>query len=103
MLSLDGVANDGASGEGDNVDTENLTGGTGVDELVGDAGANHIVARDAAADVVSCGGGTDTALTDARDMTNANCETVSNPLPTVSVDDVSLAEGGSGATSSPSR
>ena len=98
VLSLDGLANDGALGEGDNVDAENLTGGAGVDELVGNGSANHIVARDAAADVVNCGAGADTALTDGRDTTNANCETVSNPLPEISVSDVALAEGGTGTT-----
>ena len=39
-LSLDGLANDGAAGEGDNLDVESLIGGSGSDRLVGSAGAN---------------------------------------------------------------
>jgi serralysin len=39
--SLDGVANDGQTGERDNVlNSENLIGGNGNDTLVGNAGAN---------------------------------------------------------------
>jgi Ca2+-binding RTX toxin-like protein len=42
FVSLDGVANDGEAGEGDNVgvDVENVRGGTRGDTLIGSAGAN---------------------------------------------------------------
>jgi Ca2+-binding RTX toxin-like protein len=40
VVKLDGQANDGESGEGDNVDTENATGGSGDDDLEGNAQDN---------------------------------------------------------------
>ncbi|HEX6581112.1 MAG TPA: calcium-binding protein [Actinomycetota bacterium] len=43
IVSLDGVANDGAVGENDNVDTENVTTANGNDTVLGDANANRIV------------------------------------------------------------
>lgn len=44
MISLDGLANDGAPGEGDNFasDLEHLVGGAGPDTIVGDEAANQI-------------------------------------------------------------
>jgi len=44
-VTLDGVANDGQAGEGDNVgvDVENVTGGMGDDTLVGNAAANTLI------------------------------------------------------------
>ncbi|HEX8914414.1 MAG TPA: hypothetical protein VF796_18850 [Humisphaera sp.] len=53
-VSLDGVPNDGAAGEGDDVETdvENVTGGSGDDTLAGDDDAN----------VLSGGAGADTLL-----------------------------------------
>ena len=43
FVSLDGAANDGAVGENDDVDTENVTTADGNDTVVGDANANRIV------------------------------------------------------------
>lgn len=89
-LSLDGVANDGESGEGDNIfsDVENITGGYGDDTIFGNANANtlkggegrdsiqgnggadklygqggndFLFARDGVIDVVDGGAGTDKA------------------------------------------
>lgn len=44
-VSLDGVADDGAPGEGDNArpDVENIGGGAGDDVLVGSSASNHLV------------------------------------------------------------
>src|SRR5204862_7926535 len=59
--SLDGVANDGAAGEGENVpaDVENLRGGSAGDHLAGDAGA-HECDGGAGTDTFVSGGGNDT-------------------------------------------
>jgi serralysin len=59
-VSLDGVANDGISGERDNVgkDVENIWGGQGNDRLVGNAAANRIDGL-AGDDVILGGGGDD--------------------------------------------
>jgi Ca2+-binding RTX toxin-like protein len=45
VLNLDGVANDGAAGEGDliSADTENLTGGKGSDTITGNAFSNVLI------------------------------------------------------------
>ena len=101
-LSIDGQANDGEAGEGDNVgaDIENLLGGGGADTLIGSAGANTldggggndsidgqggsdvlrggdgddlVSARDGVGDSVDCGGGADEAVLDDAD-TIAGCE-----------------------------
>ena len=40
VVSLDSSANDGSSGESDNAQTENVTGGSGNDTLNGDSGPN---------------------------------------------------------------
>lgn len=103
-VTLDGVANDGASGEGDNVqpDVEDVTteagndsitgndgfnildgstgndtidGGAGNDVLFGGAGNDTLRARDGYADRVECGTGTDSAVVDTLD-TLGGCETV---------------------------
>ena len=58
-VSLDGVANDGAAGENDNVDTENVTGATGNDILTGDANVNRLKG-DLGNDTIDGGGGADT-------------------------------------------
>jgi Ca2+-binding RTX toxin-like protein len=42
VVSLDGKANDGQIGEGDNVDTEGILGGRGDDLLIGDAKNNYL-------------------------------------------------------------
>jgi Ca2+-binding RTX toxin-like protein len=60
--SIDGVANDGTAGEGDNVqtDVENLNGGTGADTLTGSAADNSLKGGNGA-DVLNGLGGVDTA------------------------------------------
>lgn len=102
-VTLDRSANDGdrAAGEGDDVRTEDVFGGAGNDELVGDSAANHlrgdgsndsldggrgtdvleggpggdsIISRDRSADRVSCGEGHDSVGADTRDVPSADCE-----------------------------
>src|SRR5205085_821371 len=58
-VSLDGVANDGQTGEGDNVAVENTVGGSGSDHLTGNAGANAL-SGGGGADVLNGKGGNDT-------------------------------------------
>jgi hypothetical protein len=73
-VTLDGVANDGVAGEGDNVRSiEILEGGDGGDTLTGSAG-NETITGGLGNDVITGGGGTDTLhgtggddLIDARD------------------------------------
>jgi hypothetical protein len=104
-ITLDGVANDGAAGEGDNVSADvedvgtfqaqpvtvvgsaaanNLRGGDGADTIEGGAGNDTLSgglgndtlrARDGFADRVSCDEGTDTAVVDTLDSVSG-CETV---------------------------
>jgi hypothetical protein len=103
-VTLDGHANDGAAGEGDNdlpdvedvygsdgpdiivgSDAENtidgnaggdqITGGRGADGLFGSEGNDQIDSRDGSADRVDCGPGTDSALVDASDIVR-DCEKV---------------------------
>ncbi|MFA9270279.1 MAG: calcium-binding protein [Baekduiaceae bacterium] len=57
-VTLDGLTNDGAAGEGDNVSTENVTGGSGSDSLTGSAGAN-VLAGGAGNDTIRGGAGAD--------------------------------------------
>jgi hypothetical protein len=105
-VTLDNQADDGVSGEGDNVhsDVESVTGGDGNDTLVGNGfgnrligglgadtinggqGADHleggdgndtIDAGDSEPDEVDCGAGTDSATIDGKDSVQA-CETVTN-------------------------
>ena len=57
-VSLDSQANDGSAGEKDNVDVERVFGGTGPDQLTGDANGNSLEGR-GNADTVSGGGGVD--------------------------------------------
>jgi len=100
QVSLDNAANDGTSGERDNVhgdiedvqtdagdDTitagprdnliyagggnDSITGGAGADELYGDTGDDTIDAVDGTRDVVYCGDGSDTVLADAVDDVRA--------------------------------
>jgi Ca2+-binding RTX toxin-like protein len=102
-VTLDGAANDGSVGEGDNVagDVENVLGGLGPDLLVGGAGANDLDggpgddvvdggggqdvlrggdgadtlrARDGQRDDVGCGSGDDAAAVDADDAVATDCE-----------------------------
>jgi Ca2+-binding RTX toxin-like protein len=58
IVSLDGAANDGAAGEGDNVQTENITTALGNDTLTGDANANKLDG-DAGNDTLIGAGGPD--------------------------------------------
>ena len=84
---IDGTADDGESGEGDNVatDVENLTGGTGADTLTGSSAVNRLTggpgadifhARDGANDHLSCGSEADTVTADPGDAADADCEAV---------------------------
>lgn len=61
VVSLDGIANDGRSGEHDNVmpDVENLVGADGPDRLIGDS-ADNVFRGMSGADVIFGGGGDDT-------------------------------------------
>ncbi len=107
-VTIDGVANDGAAGEGDNVglDVEDLFGGNGDDRLTGSPSANTldggigadrltggpgpdalfggegddvIFARDSEVDVIECGPGLDTATIDREDVVAGDCESISRP------------------------
>lgn len=104
-VSLDGAANDGADGEGDNVSDdvevvvggsagdvlggsdgrERLRGGDGgdaidggdaADTLDGEGGDDVIAARDGAPDTVTCGDGNDMVNADKEDTVAADCELV---------------------------
>jgi uncharacterized repeat protein (TIGR01451 family) len=57
-VSLDGAANDGEAGEGDNVgaDVENVTGGAGDDTLIGNASANTLIGNQGNDTLVGEGG-----------------------------------------------
>ena len=90
-LTADGVADDGAAGEGDDIApaVETLVGGAGPDVLAGGpgpsvlmamAGDDQVQARDDAVDQVDCGDGADVAVLDAADAANA-CETEQRPAP----------------------
>jgi len=59
-VTIDGIANDGAAGENDNVgaDVENLTGGTGADSLTGSA-ANNALNGGPGADTLNGSAGND--------------------------------------------
>lgn len=101
-VTIDGRADDGEAGEGDNVSTDiedvfggegpdNLTGsgaanlldgagggdllvgGGGADQFFGGAGDDEIQARDGVADVVECGSGSDRAAVDTDDVVG-DCE-----------------------------
>ena len=76
-VSLDGQANDGVAGEGDNAQVENVNTGGGNDTVTGSSDRNIIdtgggddainVAGDSAVDDVTCGSGFDSATVDAGD------------------------------------
>jgi hypothetical protein len=107
-VTIDGVANDGAVGEADNVglDIEDVFGGAGNDRLTGSPAANTldggngddrldggngtdflfggegddvIFARDGEVDVIECGPGLDTATVDRDDIVAGDCESISRP------------------------
>jgi spore coat protein A, manganese oxidase len=63
VVDIDGVADDGAAGEGDNVkpDVENLTGGAGADSLTGNASTDNVLNGGKGADALRGLGGADTA------------------------------------------
>jgi Ca2+-binding RTX toxin-like protein len=68
-VTLDGVADDGAAGENDNVvDVSDVVGGAGADGLTGDGNANVLVGGDGA-DTIHGGGGTDIVRGDRGDDT----------------------------------
>ncbi len=64
FVSLDNVANDGEAGEGDNVhdDVENVTGGTGDDNISGSAAAN----------IISGAGGDDVLVGEPNDSSSGS-------------------------------
>jgi Ca2+-binding RTX toxin-like protein len=90
FVSIDGVANDGFAGEGDNVqaDVENIVGGPGDDVLGGSAAVNSIdgaggndsiAVRDSTGDAVTCGAGIDSVVADGLDSidpASGSCENV---------------------------
>jgi Ca2+-binding RTX toxin-like protein len=57
-VTLDGVANDGMTGEADNVQTENVRGSEKADVLIGDGGPNHLDGG-SGEDEIRGGGGND--------------------------------------------
>lgn len=102
---LDGLPNDGAAGEGDNILTDvedvygtdsadtlvgsarentldgmpgndQITGGPGQDGLYGGDGDDTIRSIDGSADRVECGAGNDSAFVDRRDSVASDCETI---------------------------
>jgi Ca2+-binding RTX toxin-like protein len=58
-VSLNGVADDGAAGESDNVgaDVESVTGGSGADTLVGNGVANELIGNSGTDQLTGLGGG----------------------------------------------
>ncbi|MFQ5426054.1 MAG: calcium-binding protein, partial [Gaiellales bacterium] len=106
VVDLDGAADDGEVGEGDNVipDVEDIVGGAGADSLRGSGGPNHlqgggggdtldglsgsdfieggdgpdtIQSQDGTLDTVMCGSGADTLTRDPQDLVTPDCESVS--------------------------
>jgi Ca2+-binding RTX toxin-like protein len=65
-LTLDGLANDGATGENDKIyaDVENLTGGKGADTITGNGQSNVLRGREGN-DTITAGAGNDTLYGDA--------------------------------------
>ena len=125
-VRLDGISNDGATGEGDSIgaDVEAVVGGSAGDALTGDeqdnglfggpgadtldgragedflsAGEDNdtVQARDGAIDDIDCGPGVDTATVDQSDITTA-CETVLLPAPPVVVPPSSQPEAAADVT-----
>ena len=88
-ITIDGVRNDGAAGEGDNVHTDvedvevtgpapaTVTGSSGFNSLATGSGTDVVNSADGGPDRVSCGGGSsDTANADDVDVVNSDCESV---------------------------
>ncbi len=62
--------------------SDKLDGLGGSDELLGEGGPDRVTARDGAADIVTCGDASDTALVDATgDQVDSDCEAVDLPGP----------------------
>ena len=59
---------------------DTLEGRGGSDTLVGGRGDDRLLARDGGADTVSCGDGADTAIADAADRIDEDCEAVDVPV-----------------------
>ena len=87
-VTLDLRQNDGAQGEGDNVKTDNVTGGSASDRLTGDAGANTLIGQGAddlldgglGADVLRGMNGNDTlSAQDGVTDTTLDCDGGSSP------------------------
>jgi Ca2+-binding RTX toxin-like protein len=99
-VSLDGLANDGSTGELDNViNTENIIGSHGNDTLTGNA-AGNIIQGLGGADVIDGAAGTDTVSYDDRSVSvNVSLDSVANDGSTGELDDVLNTEniiGGNG-------
>jgi hypothetical protein len=60
-----------------------LHGGLGVDSLDGGTGDDSFDTRDAAADAIVCGDGTDGGNADAPDSLSTDCESVARPQPPI--------------------
>ena len=87
-ITLDGTADDGVDGEGDNIRANvedvkvtgpggvTLTAGEGINTLTTDSGADTINSRDGWPDRIACGAGPDVANTDTLDIVSTDCETV---------------------------
>lgn len=104
-VTLDGVADDGLAGEGDNVlpsmenvdatngpdlvvgsslsneisghdGNDELDGGAGTDRITGGRGDDRILARDGERDIIACEGGSDTVQADTLDQVAGDCEIV---------------------------
>jgi hypothetical protein len=100
-VTLDGMANDGVAGEGDDVRTSGVVGSPGPDLIVGDAGANSLTGSGGAdvldggagddsidatvqgaqdgpdgPDTVTCGAGNDEVMADANDKVAVDCERI---------------------------
>ena len=84
-ITLDGWADDGEPGEGDNArtDVENAIGGSGSDTLSGSTAANllsggagndQIASADSVSDHDVCGTGDDTVSADSSDAVDGDCE-----------------------------
>ncbi|MGH2680716.1 MAG: calcium-binding protein [Actinomycetota bacterium] len=78
IVSLDGIANDGAVGENDNVGTEDVTTANGNDTLTGDANANRFVSGNGD-DTLSGGPGGD-ILNGGNDVDTVDYSSAAGPV-----------------------
>lgn len=125
-LSLNGAADDGATGEGDNIvgmetviggqkdDTiagdaftnflsgslgnDRVDGGEGVDHLRGNDGEDTVVGRDTGLyrDDLGCNLGADVAIADVNDIVASDCEALDRAAAPAGVDPATLGVGGIG-------